>query len=359
MAQRMRAAGVNWRPPVKAHRCPQLARSLIKHGADGVLVLTLDEAQLFADWGFTDIHLANQVFGAKKIAHLIEVAERISKSTPDDPQGRSVMRVNVDDADNAREIHEAARAAGVVVEALVEINVNHNRAGVSPDQAPDLVRTCVELQASQVDAGKQGGIQYVGLQGYEGHTPILPKDEKTAATEESHAILAKAKALVEEAGFDVPHVCGGGSCNYMDCLDGGVLTEVQAGGGALCDRLYKGSGGLGDHGHDYGVMVLTEITSVPKDGSRAIGDAGFKQVGWHPFGGPAQPRDRDDIEVTGLSAEHCRIFPKKGVGTVNLKRGDKIALVPGYTDAMGYGWSQLYATRDDTVVGVWATGPRK
>lgn len=61
MAQRMRDAGVNWRPPVKAHRCPQLARSLIEHGANGVLVLTLDEAQLFADWGFTDIHLANQV----------------------------------------------------------------------------------------------------------------------------------------------------------------------------------------------------------------------------------------------------------------------------------------------------------
>jgi len=61
MAQRMRDAGVNWRPPVKAHRCPQLARALLEHGANGVLVLTLDEAQLFADWGFTDIHLANQV----------------------------------------------------------------------------------------------------------------------------------------------------------------------------------------------------------------------------------------------------------------------------------------------------------
>lgn len=307
-----------------------------------------------AHYKFVHDHSLNkQVYGPKKIERLMGIAKRVNQSGAD----QAILRINIDDAENAKEIHEAAVAAGVQIEVLVEVNVNHNRAGITAAEAPDLVRSCVELEKAQSSAST--GIKYAGLQGYEGHTPILPKDDKTAATQVSHGILAQAKELIEEEGFDVPNVCGGGSCNYIDCLNGGVLTEVQAGGGALCDRLYETPGGLGAHGHECGVMVLTEITSVPADGSRAIGDAGFKQVGWHPFGGPAQPRDRDDIEVTGLSAEHCRIFPKEGVETVNLKRGDKLALVPGYTDAMGYGWSQLYATRGDTVVGVWSTGSKK
>lgn len=69
--------------------------------------------------------------------------------------------------------------------------------------------------------------------------------------------------------------------------------------------------------------------SVSKDRTRAMGDAGFKSLGWHPFGGLAQPRDRQDLEVVGLSAEHTKIFPKD-TDKVDLKRGDKVVLVPGY-----------------------------
>jgi D-serine deaminase-like pyridoxal phosphate-dependent protein len=103
---------------------------------------------------------------------------------------------------------------------LVEINVNHNRCGVTPSEAPALAASIVALHAAATaaaggDASKALGVRFVGLQGYEGHTPVLERAAKTAATSASHSIIADAKARVQAAGVSVEHVCGGGSCNYM------------------------------------------------------------------------------------------------------------------------------------------------
>jgi hypothetical protein len=106
MSSRMRENGVFWRPPVKAHKCPQLARHLIESGgADGILCLKLSEAEAFAKWGFDDILIANEVVGAAKVARLVQLASTVAK-----------LRVLVDDAENAAEIHAAVAAAGARVE---------------------------------------------------------------------------------------------------------------------------------------------------------------------------------------------------------------------------------------------------
>jgi catechol 2,3-dioxygenase-like lactoylglutathione lyase family enzyme len=97
----------------------------------------------------------------------------------------------------------------------------------------------------------------------------------------SHDILAEAKKLIESEGIRVDGVSGGGSCNYMDALNKGILTEVQAGGGAICDLLYYHKANLKDHGHLMGALLLTQIISMPSDQSRAIGNAGFKSIGLH------------------------------------------------------------------------------
>ena len=86
-----------------------------------------------------------------------------------------------------------------------------------------------------------------------------------------------------------------------------------------------------------------------------MGDAGFKSLGWHPFGGLPVPRDRKDLVVTGLSAEHTKFYPAEAGGKINISRGDKVMLIPGYTDAMGFLHKRIYAVRGDVVVAVWNT----
>ena len=100
---------------------------------------------------------------------------------------------------------------------------------------------------------------------------------------------------------------------------------------------------------EVGVFLLTEIISAPLEQKRAVGNAGFKALGWHPFGGMPSFRDRPDLQVSGLSAEHVRIVSKNSDQSVHLTHGDKLVLIPGYTDAMGFLHRQLYAIRQDKV----------
>eukprot|EP01061_Rhynchopus_euleeides_P032565 TRINITY_DN54131_c0_g1_i1.p1 TRINITY_DN54131_c0_g1~~TRINITY_DN54131_c0_g1_i1.p1 ORF type:complete len:175 (+),score=53.15 TRINITY_DN54131_c0_g1_i1:47-526(+) len=144
-------------------------------------------------------------------------------------------------------------------------------------------------------------------------------------------------------------VTGGGSSNYVDALETGVLTELEAGGFALTDKLYNASAGLGAHGHTVGCFIATTVVSVSRDGKRAMADAGFKAVGWHPFAGLPVVANNPHWEVAGLSAEHLKLKPVDPDHPQPLKVGERVVLVPGYTDAMGLNHKMIYGVRNGVV----------
>lgn len=331
---------IKWRIPSKAHKCPELTKYILNRGAEGVVLLTLQEAERFADHGIDDIYLANQVGTREALTRLSLLAKRIKR-----------LRVAVDNIDYLSELAEAVEQWEITtpIEVLVELNINHNRCGVSIDEA-----VAIAVEAYNIEK-KSGALKFMGITGYEGHTPILLPDDKTRQTIISHEILANAKMCIEYRGIPVAVVSGGGSCNYTDALNANVLTEIQAGGGAIGDLLYYHKANLKDHGHLMGAMLLTQIISVPANQSRAVANAGFKSVGIHPFGGMPAFRDRADLKIVGLSAEHARIVAVDGAAKVSLKRGEKHVLIPGYTDAMGFLHKEIYAIRNDYVEAVWVT----
>lgn len=340
MTSRIVDKGIEWRIPSKAHKCPELANYIITRGkANGVVLLTLREAASFAKSGIDNIYLANQV-GEGEFERLSLLAKQVK-----------CLRVAIDDVLYLQNLAKAIERWEIItpIEVLIELNVNHNRCGVNNiEEAVNLARLANQIEMST------GSIIFAGITGYEGHTPILPPNEKTQQTQLSHDILSKTKSAIESTGIKVKVVSGGGSCNYLDCLRESVLTEIQAGGGALCDLLYYHKANLKDYGHKMGALILTQIISVSSDQSRAIGNAGFKSVGWHPFGGLPEPRDCNGLRVIGLSAEHTK-FEKIDKSPVNLARGDKVVLIPGYADAMGFLHKEIYCIRNDHVEHVWKT----
>lgn len=350
MLKRITEKNIVWRVPAKAHKCPELAKYMIEKGAQGVVLLTLAEAEAFAAAGVDDIYLANILGSEKEIIRLSLLAKRVKR-----------LRVAVDSLDYLEALANSVKRWEITtpIEVLVELNINHNRCGVTIPESVALARRAKQIETTN------GAVIFMGITGYEGHTPILPPAEKTLETKKAHAILAQAREMIEAEGIEVKIVSAGGSCNYMDCLAVGVVNELQAGGGAIGDLLYCNKANLKDHGHKMGALVLTQIVSVPNDKSRAMGDAGFKTVGWHPFGGLPQPRDRNDLQVIGLSAEHTKFSgieqknPAKAGETTNgltqVERGDKIVLIPGYTDAMGFLYRCIYGIRQDIVQHVWQT----
>jgi 3-hydroxy-D-aspartate aldolase len=339
MRQRFSEKKIDWRIPSKAHKCPDFAKYMMKRGAKGVVLLTLDEAEKFADHSIDDIYLANILGTPNDLERLSLLAKRVKR-----------LRVAADNAEYIQDLSSAVRRWEITspIEVLVELNINHNRCGTTIDNAALLARLVYDIQK------ENGSLVFAGITGYEGHTPILSPTDKTRETGISHSILKNAKEKIEAQGILVPVVSGGGSCNYMDCLATEILTEIQAGGGALGDLLYYHKANLKDHGHKMGAMVLTQIVSIPEDRSRAVGDAGFKSIGWHPFAGLAEARNRPDIRTSGLSAEHIRFDSPTGE-PLDLMRGQKILLTPAYVDAMGFLHGQIYAIRGGTVEYIWPT----
>lgn len=342
MSSRIKKHNLNWVMPCKAHRSAEFATYIFnKTYAKTALLLTLDEVRAFANAGIENIHFASVLYAREDIAALISISKQLKS-----------LRIVIDNENYLNAIvQEILHCEDITpVEVLIELNINHNRLGV--DCMAEAVHLAKVTKKMEIDTG---AVIFVGICGYEGHTPVLDRDKKRLETMKSHDILAHAKAAIEAEGIVVKIISGGGSSNYMDCLDTGIINEIQAGGGLIGDVLYCHKAGLQTHGHRIGAFLLTQIISVPSNQTRAVGDIGFKKSGWHPYGGYPVLKDRQDLCVIGLSAEHIRLAPAVSGEPINLQRGDKIALIPGYMDAVGFLHKEIFAIRNDHVEHVWGT----
>src|ERR1700731_4347026 len=70
MAQAVNRSGKNLRPHAKAHKCVEIARRQIAHGACGISVATAAEAELMARNGIPGILLPSPLADRAKIARI-------------------------------------------------------------------------------------------------------------------------------------------------------------------------------------------------------------------------------------------------------------------------------------------------
>ncbi|MDA1002671.1 MAG: alanine racemase [Chloroflexi bacterium] len=324
MAGVCRDLGVAWRPHVKASKAPELAKRLIAGGAVGITCAKVSEAEVMADGGITDILIANEIVGETKIGRLIALAARVR------------ICVAVDDETNLRAISGAATTAGVTVDVLVDINIGANRCGVTPEAAPALARLALDL----------AGVSLRGLMGYEGHVMgISDLEEKEAKSAAAADVFAEARRRVEAAGITVEVMSGGGTGNYWMATRLGSLNELQAGGGVLMDQTYGDA--MKVPGHRQALFLVAQIVSTTVPG-RAVGDAGWKASGQHT--GRPIVVSPPGVHVRGLNAEHT-IF-ELDPGTV-VHAGDRVTMVPHYTDSTILLHRQLFAARAGVVEAVW------
>ena len=315
-------ADIAWRPHVKACKTPELARILIEAGAVGITCAKVSEAQAMADGGIGDILIANEVVGEEKVARLIELARS------------ATVCVAVDDEANLTMIAEQAIAAGAVIDVLVDVDVNLHRCGVAPDDAAELC-----LRAAELD-----GVQLRGLMGYEGHVMGMPPAEKERETRISGELLQRARRGAEAAGVEINVLSGGGSGNYRFVLEQRLLTELQAGGAALMDLTYEQ---MGVEGHRRAFSLMAQVVSAAAMG-RAAADAGWKATGRHT--GLPEIATPTGARCVGLSAEHTHLALDDSAG---VRPGDRIRLIPHYSDSTMLLHRTLYAHREGVVEAAW------
>src|SRR5690349_15632253 len=121
MAAFVRNHNKAFRPHGKTHKCPEVAKALIRAGAVGCCAARLSEAEVFAEFGIPGLLITTAVISADKIKRAVALANR----APD-------TIFVVDDAQNVRDINDAAGSRNHPINLAVDLFFG--RTGIEPGQ---------------------------------------------------------------------------------------------------------------------------------------------------------------------------------------------------------------------------------
>jgi D-serine deaminase-like pyridoxal phosphate-dependent protein len=318
------------RPHVKTHKCPIIAHKQIAAGAIGVTCAKLGEAEAMIEAGIRNVLVANEVVGEPKVTRLVNAAKH------------SDIIVAVDDARNVRHLAEAARAKGVTLNVVIEVEVGNNRCGVQPGEATlGLAR----------EIARHGHLRLVGLLGYEGHCQFIQKlEERRAKANEAMGKLVSSREMLEDARFDVEIVSAGGTGTHMVTGRYPGVTEVEAGSYVFMDAKYSTIEGLDQFRH--ALTVLSTVISRPKP-DLAVCDAGLKAITFE-FGRPPV-KGMEGVEYLAPSEEHGRL---KLDPDSDLKPGDKIEFIVTHCCTNTNLYDQFHCVRDGRLEAIWRIAAR-
>ena len=292
------AQGKSFRPHIKTHKIPAVARQQIEAGAVGINCQKLSEAEAFADAGFDDILITYNLLGGARLEGLRALNARLNK----------LMVV----ADSATTVagYAAEFAGQKPLTVLIECDTGGGRCGVqTPAEALALAEKIVAAE----------GLHFGGLLTY----PAVGGAERV------EAFLRETMALLAAKGIDCPIRSNGGSPDLFKAGEVTLSTEHRAGTYVYNDRSMVRAGECGLE--DCAMHVLATVVSCPAP-NRAILDAGSKALtsdllGFADFG---EIVEWPGARIVGLSEEH---------GTVDLsgysgpapKVGDRIRIIPNHT----------------------------
>jgi D-serine deaminase-like pyridoxal phosphate-dependent protein len=327
MARRMTEMPAALRPHAKIHKSPILAQLQLDAGAIGITTANVWEASALIDAGLDDILVANQVVGPIKAAELARIA------------GLGRVIVAVDDASNVDQIAAAARAAGSVVDLLVEVDVGFHRAGV---------RGIDDAVALAAHADGQAGVRLVGVLGYEGHCMLEPdRAVRISKTKAANAILIEAADRFAAAGHATEIVAGGGFGTWDITGANPRITEIHAGSYIFTDAFHTAL----MPGFAVALTVLTTVIS--RSGGTVVLDCGRKSIGF----------DRANPTVMGghgaVRYEHGEYFIHEEHIVLDVPEdsplavGDTLELSPGYAPTTVNHYDLYWVIEDDRIADVW------
>ncbi len=329
MAERARAAGVALRPHAKTHKCAQIARRQLDHGASGLTVATLSEAESFAAAGCDDLFIAYPLWaGGPRAARLRRLHEAVR------------LRVGVDGVAAAERLATAVRGAGPL-DVLVEIDCGGRRTGVPPEAAAALAADCLRL-----------GLNVLGAFTHPGHAYAAPTAAGSAA-EDERAALAVAGVALEKLLGRAPVLSGGSTPTVLAGVAAPV-TEARPGTYVFGDRQQTHLSGLPRH--EIALVVAARVVSAPRPGEVVI-DAGSKALAsdrpaW--LEGYGLLLEAPDAVVEAVTEEHAVV---RGCGD-RLAVGDLVGVVPNHVcTAVNLG-TRLTVVADGAVIDVWPVFPR-
>lgn len=316
-----RQRGVNVRTHFKSLKCGGLAQHIARMGGASFLCAKLNEAEILADAGISDILIANQIVGPHKMRRLSALARRTQ------------LRVCVDSPENVRQLSAAMQEAGARLGVLVEVDVGMARCGVAPGEpALKLARLINDSP----------GLRFDGLQGYDGHLQLIADaDERRAKCRQGLEQLVGTRRLIEQAGLPVAIVTGAGTGTWEFVAGYDGVTEIQPGSFVLMDCVYHGVR------PEFGCALSVLATTLSVRPGWYVLDAGSKAIS-RDFGNPVI-KGRPEENLSRLSEEHAKVEAEP----MPVKVGDRREVIPAHCCATMNLHRQCVAVRGGKVEAIW------
>ncbi|MBO0129814.1 D-TA family PLP-dependent enzyme [Agrobacterium burrii] len=290
--------GKAFRPHIKTHKIPAIARQQLQAGAIGINCQKVSEAEVFVDAGFDDILITFNILGAAKLSRLKALNARIGRL--------SVV------ADSAATIAGLASTFDTEkpLAVLVECDTGGKRCGVQTPEA-------VLLLAEKIDAAP--GLVFKGILTY----------PAPGGAEKVESFIRETMALLAGKGIECPVRSSGGSPDFYAAHLVPSATEHRAGTYVYNDRAMLRAGHCA--AGDLAMHVLATVVSRPTP-DRAVLDCGSKALtsdllGFSDYG---LIEGYEGAKIISLSEEHA-VVDLSGCTSGKPEIGDVVKVVPNHT----------------------------
>ncbi|HET7112225.1 MAG TPA: alanine racemase [Pyrinomonadaceae bacterium] len=336
MADYCRSHNLRLRPHTKSHKVPELAKRQLAHGAQGITVAKIGEAEVMLDAGITDMLIAYPIVGISKAEKLADLATRAN------------ITVSLDSVAAARTISEEAKQRDARVGILVELDVGFHRCGVmNEDEVLTIARTVADLP----------GLEFKGLMFFPGHLQV-GESERAGLRVAVNEFLERSLAKLESAGLPVETVSGGSTPTAREGHLFTGVNEIRPGMYIFNDRNMLGVHVAGVEDCALSVITTVVSTSVP---GRAIVDGGSKTFSSDRYlagdgKGFGMVKTDPGVELEHLSEEHGHLNIKRS--TREYRVGERLAIIPNHVCSTVNMHNQIYGVRGEQVEAIWEVAGR-
>lgn len=323
--------GIATRPHAKTHKCAAIARLQLEAGAIGICAAKISEAEALMDAGIDAICMTTSNPSPSKIRRAMKLRQRSSRFIQ-----------AVDEAQNARDLSDAARAAGVVADVVIDVAVG-TRSGIPAADALALAQLVDSLPGLTL----RGALAYDGgAQHVNGFT--ARRTRALDSMQEAAHVVAAMKA----AGLNTEIFSGGGTGTYsVQHLTPG-FTDVQVGSYIFMDMQYLAIGSEdGSPAYNDFASSLTVLATVLNNrfAGRLTTDAGAKALTLNTpragvIGEPGMDYNAGSDEFGVITFTEA---------SKSYRIGDRLELIVPHCDPVVNLYDQLYAIRKDRVEAVW------
>ena len=318
MAEHARRLGIGLRPHAKTHKTPGIAALQLRAGALGLTVAKVGELEALLCDELSDVLVAFPIVGAAKLARLLGLADRLR------------ITVGLDSAAAARELSDAATAAGRRVGVLVEVDTGGRRCGVLPGEPTIILAR---------DVAGLPGLELRGIMTHEGQAYAAhDRDELRAISLAAGRAMVDTAEALRAAGLEAPIISVGSTPSARDIAEVAGITEIRPGTYVFHDynQVRLGVARV----EDCAATVLATVIARPTP-DRAVIDAGTKAVGADRHMIPARPevfglvKGRPGWLFAQASEEHGVLLrapdaPEDAGAGDDLRIGQRVEVIPNH-----------------------------